>query len=507
MAREGVRRLALRLCARVAGSSLRRARLVAIVVAIVVGVWSPATVWSQSARTEAAPLGKLEGVAYDSIYARAMVGAVVQAALRSNMANTRTATTDGRGRFVFDSLTPGQWIVGASHPWLDTLSIVQLSIGAEVRARTTTRTTLAVPSSATLIAQACGAAVARDSSGYIFGTLYNARAPRAPVTGSVRVEWPETAIARGTVRRELGEYTVQTTPAGDYTICGVPPDGLVRIRAWSDADSSGVLLAPVPPHGIGRVNLMLGVARPQALDDSAAASDSSVRFERDSANSLSLTVLRGRGVLRGVVRTAAGAPLPNASVTVWGTGVEVVSAADGSFALLDMPTGSRILNVRAIGFQALRQIVDVLDGEPTVATVALDKPVDLATIHVRARGTSADLAGFAKRSRGAIGKFMDAGAIAQTRAMTPIDLIRKVPGIRVVPGAGGDRVVIRRSGKWCAPTIYVNGVSTDGDGTLDMYVNASDVVGVELYMSFELVPTEFAPKTPCGSIVFWTSRQ
>lgn len=490
------------------------ARLVSVLLTI--AALAPIAQASAQAVPRATATGSLDGVVYDSVYARPLANAVVQIAFAANVAISRTTTADARGHFAFDSLPPGQWIVGASHAWLDSLAIVQLTVGVDVKARGTTRTTLAVPAARTLIAQECSVGVARDSSGYLFGTLRGIGASRVPVAGTVRVEWPESEIVRGVFRRRLRELTIATTPTGEYSVCGVPPDGVVRLQAWSGTDSTGVLLAAVPSHGIGRADLALGVARHIALPDTTLASDSVTIFEGRGSTSdstapaarITLTVLRGTGVVRGVAQTATGAPLANARATIWGTGVEATSRADGRFTLNDIPTGSRMLEVRAIGYESLRTIVTIADSSPTIVTAALDKPIELTPIQIRAMRSAfmgVDMSGFDKRRRGAIGRFLDTTQLARINAIRPVDIFRLVPGARVVAGPMGDRVVFRSSSRgWCSPSIFVNGVPVAGDGTLDMYVNAADLRGVEIYTNWVLVPTEYTPQTPCGSIVFWT---
>jgi hypothetical protein len=115
-----------------------------------------------------------------------------------------------------------------------------------------------------------------------------------------------------------------------------------------------------------------------------------------------------------------------------------------------------------------------------------------------------DMSGFDKRRRGAIGRFLDTTQLARISAIRPVEIFRLVPGARIVPGPTGDRVVLRASGGWCSPSFFVNGAPVAGDFTLDMYVNAADVRGVEIYANRVLVPTEFASQTGSCSVVFWT---
>ena len=116
-----------------------------------------------------------------------------------------------------------------------------------------------------------------------------------------------------------------------------------------------------------------------------------------------------------------------------------------------------------------------------------------------------DVSGFEKRRRGPIGYFLDTTQLARINAMTPVDVFRLVPRVRVVPGPGGDKIVFRSGARWCDPTIYVNRMRVDGNLPLHMYVIAADLRGVEIYTHPIDAPPEYRAQTGCGSVVFWTS--
>ena len=138
--------------------------------------------------------GRVEGTVWDSTRAQPLVGSVVQLINASDRSSSRSATTDERGRFRFDSLLPGGWIIGALHQRLDSLAIAQITQPVTVKSRGTTKVRLVVPSGGTLSQQVCRASPL-DSTGYLFGTLRRADGDRRPTTGTVRVEWLELLIS------------------------------------------------------------------------------------------------------------------------------------------------------------------------------------------------------------------------------------------------------------------------------------------------------------------------
>ncbi len=56
------------------------------------------------------PRGRVEGTVWDSTRAQPLVRSVVQLINASDRSSSRSATTDKRGRFRFDSLVPGGWL-------------------------------------------------------------------------------------------------------------------------------------------------------------------------------------------------------------------------------------------------------------------------------------------------------------------------------------------------------------------------------------------------------------
>ncbi len=56
------------------------------------------------------PRGRVEGTVWDSTRAQPLVRSVVQLINTSDRSSSRSATTDKRRRFRFDSLVPGGWL-------------------------------------------------------------------------------------------------------------------------------------------------------------------------------------------------------------------------------------------------------------------------------------------------------------------------------------------------------------------------------------------------------------
>jgi iron complex outermembrane receptor protein len=101
------------------------------------------------------------------------------------------------------------------------------------------------------------------------------------------------------------------------------------------------------------------------------------------------------GTIRGSVADSSGSPLPNASVTVEGTGLRATSGSQGDYEIRGVPAGTRTVRVRLIGFQAATASVSVVATGETRQDFRLGRSaVQLAPIDVvlgsRARHTASE---------------------------------------------------------------------------------------------------------------------
>ena len=190
-----------------------------------------------------------------------------------------------------------------------------------------------------------------------------------------------------------------------------------------------------------------------------------------------------------------------------------MTTAAGRFALGDLPTGSYLLESRAIGYQPSRRIVHFEpDTELTVVT-QLDRMLTLDTVRVRAwrnRLLGPDMTGFeARRARG-IGRFLDPEYLEKQGGGRTSDFFWAVSGVRLVTSSTGDRVAMRGNvSGYCTPTVFVDRMRQFMfDGDLDAIVSPMEIRAIEVYPGFAMTPPEFqVPFDTCGSIVIWTGKR
>ncbi|HET8624540.1 MAG TPA: carboxypeptidase-like regulatory domain-containing protein, partial [Gemmatimonadales bacterium] len=101
------------------------------------------------------------------------------------------------------------------------------------------------------------------------------------------------------------------------------------------------------------------------------------------------------GTVRGRVADSAGTDLSGVAVTVEGTGIRTTSGTNGNYELRGVPSGSRTLRARLIGYRAATAQVTVPDDGTLEQDFTLGRStVQLAPIDVvvgsRARHTAAE---------------------------------------------------------------------------------------------------------------------
>ncbi len=433
------------------------------------------------------------GIVHDSIAARPLAGAVVQLVAADTLANFgRTSISDATGRFSFDSVPTGRYTIGFFHPMLDSLGLEPIARAVVVNGTRAVQSDLAVPSPARLRSAICGAPSGPGGGAVLIGSVRDALG-RAPAPGvTVIAEWIELTFGRGGMTRRMPRRTATTRENGWFSLCNVPGPGLIMLMATRGADSTAMIEVQVSATGFQRRELYLGPAR---LVTPAA----------DSARKIHV----GDGRLSGVVRTSTDdRPLGGAQIGIVG-GPNTRSNARGEWTLTDAPSGTRMLEVRAVGYYPERRAVDIVDSiAPMRVALATFKSV-LDTMKISAtRTVDMNLVGFQERRRSSVGRFLTPSDIAVRQPFVTSEIFRAVSGLFLDRTMDAEEKVMMRGvfEDRCEPAIYINGQWMNGlsSGDLDGFIRPNDIAGIEVYMAGQ-VPAQFQPGLGgCGSLVFWT---
>jgi len=446
----------------------------------------------------------VSGVVRDTIARSPLPGAWVQLAARDSAANfARTVATDSLGRFAFANVPPGRYALGFFHWMLDSMGVEPSYREVRVTGRRPVRADLATPSASLLSAAICGPQPLPDtaSGALLVGIVRDGR-DRTPLAGVTVVgEWLEFTFRKGRIDRHRPRVVATTGENGWFAMCHVPNGGTMVLIASKGADTTDVIEVQVPRSGFLRRELYLGAARSIVTVDSTPRTDTLAPIPR--------RVRSGAGRLRGTVVTAEGnRPLSGALVRIT-DGPQTRANDRGEWTLVEAPAGTRMLEVRAIGYFPVFRPVDVVTEAAPVTVSLLTFQAMLDTVRITvSRLSDRSRGGFDERRRSGMGRYLTEEYIARRGDRWTSDLLRMVAGVRLDGGGFDRRIFVRGSfgDGHCAPTVYIDGMymfelSAD---EIDGMTSPRRIKGIEIYTG-AFTPLEFQRAfSGCGAIVIWT---
>jgi len=473
-----------------------------------------------------APGATVSGVVRDSIARIPLAGAWVQlVAADSQARSARTVASDSLGRFTIADVQDGRYALGFFHPLLDSLGVEPPPREVVVSRHRSVRADLATPSPARLRTAICGSPPASPAGGVVVGTVRDALGGTPAKRVTVIGEWLVMTFRPGGVDRRRPRLVVRTGDNGWFALCNVPSGGTMFLMAGRGADSTDVIEVQVPKEGFLRRELYLGLARTVVVGDTTPRADT-LAPRADTLAVPPRRVRMGDGRLRGTVVTAEGSrPLAGAVVRI--TDGSMTRANDhGEWSLVDVPAGTRVLEVRAVGYYAVRRVVDVVaDAAPVAVALSTFKAM-LDTVRVTAaRVADRHNSGFEVRRRSGIGNYLTPADIVRRGAFFTSDIFRQLRGIRLGYAYDTlatdmtplfspesidptDRRILMRgiTGNWCAPAIYLDGLymSEFTADALDSWVSPERIAGIEVYSEVAVPPDYQRARSGCGSILIWT---
>ncbi len=196
----------------------------------------------------------------------------------------------------------------------------------------------------------------------------------------------------------------------------------------------------------------------------------------------------------------------------------------GDFTLRAPRKGVYRLHASRLGYDDFASEAIDLRSDPDVSLLVRlsPAPVALPSLTVEAERVVAQLkaVGFYDRKQQGAGRFVTPDVIEKHNFLRVTDLMRYIPGARIIYSGGRPVDVILRGGQalWngrvCFPSIIVDGQPLrDGTGTLGRGVQLNDVVSmddvkaVEVYSDGTGMPVQAAGiGGACGAILLWTKR-
>jgi hypothetical protein len=215
-------------------------------------------------------------------------------------------------------------------------------------------------------------------------------------------------------------------------------------------------------------------------------------------------------VLIGRVTDSLGIGLPGAELTLFHSEkVHAVTGDSGDFRIAGLPAGTNVFNVRRLGFEPASFTALLKPGKTHRATLQLSATAhELPAVAVADTATKSHwLDQFDRRKGTNPGAFFTRADIEKKGARMGTDVVRNVPGIRLVPvrGGGSYKVTMNRGagGRVCIPQMFYHNTPYSGD--LDDFI-ADDIEALEVYVGVSEIPPELdkGGKGICGAIVVWT---
>jgi hypothetical protein len=423
--------------------------------------------------------GQIVGIVVDSLDAKYLSGADV--VIRGG---EPAAHTDSLGKFSIDSLVPGTYQVGVFHDLLDTLDVTLLTRPFRVGPDSAVVVILAIPSAATLAHRSCPGSGGAAASAVV-GHVSDPETFRPVAGAEVSMAWTEFEISKELGLRRTPRLIRDTTDAaGAFTICGLPNSMQATLQARHGAAVSGeipITLGDRPVEFKSRTILL------SSADSTAKSGGASVS---------------GRVFLEG------GSPSAGSRVELVGSDAVVMTDEKGEFTMRNLPSGSRVLLARHLGYGAETVPVDLSSHKEPRVTITLPKFVAVMDpVLVTARRVAAlDKVGFNDRRKSGLGYYIGPDRLARMHAIEVTDILRMVPGLRVSYGPNGEMVSSSRGIGGSCVQYYLDDMHfTELEpGDINRFVTGGEVVAVEVYQGPGTPPQFTLGGGGCTTIVLWT---
>lgn len=225
---------------------------------------------------------------------------------------------------------------------------------------------------------------------------------------------------------------------------------------------------------------------------------------------------RQTATVAGVVRGEGGVEITAVEVAIPGTSLRTQTDEAGAFLLRDVPLGTATLRARRLGFEP-REVKTAVTpaGVAGLQIVLTPLPQRLDAVQVvSTKKYSGPLGDFyRRRESGMGGSFFTRAQIDSLRPHTTTDLLRRVPGLDLIPAGGASRggatSIVRARNSHCLPLVWLDGTPAAAAYFDVDNINPMTIEGIEIYKGVATVPTTLlgpGAEGSCGVIAIWTRQ-
>ena len=208
----------------------------------------------------------------------------------------------------------------------------------------------------------------------------------------------------------------------------------------------------------------------------------------------------------GKVTDTTGVPLSRAEVwLVSVSDLRAIADDSGHFELAGLPSGPVTFGVRRLGFESATFSAVLKPGKiHRVAFPLTPSAQPLAQVKVQDTA-STWLAQFEEHRSMHRGTFITRKDFADQNLRIATDILRRVPGVQIVPTRSGTTIVMARGAgtRRCTPQLYVH--QTPYSGNFDDFT-PDDIEALEVYVGISEIPPDLITlgRPICAAIVIWT---
>ncbi|HVS59380.1 MAG TPA: carboxypeptidase regulatory-like domain-containing protein [Gemmatimonadaceae bacterium] len=423
---------------------------------------------------------QIVGVVVDSLNGGYLSGAevVVQGA-------RATLQTDSLGKFKIDSLPPGTYQVGVYHALLDTLGITLATQPFHIGPDSSSFVLLAVPSAATIIRRLCPVRPGAQGKSAVIGYVNDPETLEPVAQAEVSIAWTDIEVSKAFgIRRTSRLVRDSTDGSGAFKICGLPSS----LQATLQARRGSTVTADIP--------ISLGDKPAELFARTLLLSPADSGAKVGNATVSGLVVLEGSPTNSG------------SRVELVGTDIVAMTNEKGEFTMRNLPSGSKVLLARHLGFGAETVPVDLSSRQQKRVTIRLPKFVALMDpVLVTARKSAAlDRVGFNQRKKSGFGYYIGPDRLQNMHPNFLTDILRQVPGLRTSYGPEGEVISSSRGfGSGCVQ-YWIDDMpwQSFSPGDINHFVTGSEIVAVEVYQDLNTPGRYMRAGGSCTTIVLWT---